>query len=114
MANEAALKAVIRKGTGAQQMIHPLDKLLSFAGMHGVTFDAAKLSTWPSFTVISEWRYGQGNPPGIMELYGAYRLTLELVQASMMRIAPSMKPGFGVLIRYSPWKTKDAAGRFRE
>ncbi len=114
MANEAALKAVIRKETGSQPKIHPLGELLGLAGKHGVTFDAAKLSTWPSFNDLSDWRYGQGNPPGIIELYGAYRLTLDLVQAGMNQIAPSMKPGFGLLLRYSPWKTKDAAGRFRE
>lgn len=114
MANETALKAVIRKETGSQPMIHPLGDLLTLASKHGVVFDVAKLSSWPSFKDISDWRYGQGNPPGITELYGAYRLTLELVQASMKQIAPSLKPGFGILLRYSPWKTKDAAGRFRE
>ncbi len=114
MANEAALKAVIRKETGSQPMIHPLVELLKQAGKHGVTFDATKLSTWPSFKDISDWRYGQGSPLGITELYFAYRLTLELVQAGMNQIAPSIKPGFGLLLRYQPWRTKDAAGRFRE
>jgi hypothetical protein len=114
MANEAALKAVIRKKTCLIPHIHQLDTLLMLAGKHGVTFDATKFSKWPSFKDVSAWRYGLGNPPGIRELYGAYRLTLDLAQVSMSQIVPAMKPGFGFLIRYSPWKMKDAAGRFRE
>lgn len=114
MANEAALKAVIRKATGKQPRIHALDDLIKIASEHGVVFEVGRVSVWPSFNEISDWRYGQGHPRGIAELYGAYRLTLEIVQACMSQIAPGMKPGFSLLIRYSPWKTKDAAGKFRE
>jgi HEPN domain-containing protein len=114
MANEAALKAVIRLKSGTQPKIHPLDDLLKKAGKHGVSFDASRLAGWPSFHEISDWRYGQGNPQGIVDLYSAYRLTLDLVQACMSQIIPGMKPGFGVLIKYAPWKAKDATGNFRE
>ncbi len=114
MANEAALKAVIRVRSGTQPKIHPLSDLLERAGKHGVSFDASRVCGWPSFNEISDWRYGQGNPRGIADLYSAYRLTLDIVEASMKQITPGMKPGFGVLIKYAPWKTKDATGRFRE
>ena len=114
MANEAALKAVIRLKSGTQPKIHPLDDLLKKAGKHGVSFDESRLAGWPSFREISDWRYGQGNPQGIVDLYSAYRLTLDLVQACMSQIIPGMKPGFGILIKYAPWKTKDATGNFRE
>lgn len=114
MANEAAFKAVIRLKSGGQPKIHPLGELLKRAENHGVAFDASRLATWPSFTEISDWRYGQGNPLGIADLHSAYRLTLDLVQACMSQIVPGMKPGFGLLIRYTPWKTRDATGKFRE
>jgi HEPN domain-containing protein len=114
MANEAALKAVIRLKSGTQPKIHPLGDLLTRAGKHGVAFDTIRVAEWPSFNEISDWRYGQGNPLGIADLYSAYRLTLDVVEACMSQIVPEMKPGFGILIKYAPWKTKDATGRFRE
>ena len=114
MANEAALKAVIRVGSGKQPKIHPLGDLLERAGKHGVSFDVSRVAGWPSFNEISDWRYGQGNPQGMTDLYSAYRLTLDIVEASMRQITPGMKPGFGILIKYAPWKTKDATGRFRD
>lgn len=114
MANEAALKAVIRIKYGTQPKIHPLVELLDRASKHGVTFDPRRLAGWPSFHEVSDWRYGQGNPRGIADLYSAYRLTLDLVQSSMGQIVPGMQPGFGILIKYAPWKTKDTTGKFRE
>lgn len=114
MANEAALKAVIRSKSTKQPKIHPLADLLTIAEKHGVSFDGSRLAGWPTFTEISDWRYGQGHPRSIADLYLAYRLTLDLVHESMNQIVPGMKPGFGLLIKYAPWKTKDATGRFRE
>lgn len=114
MANEAALKAVIRMKTGTQLFIHHLDRLLEEASKHGVVFEAKRLAGWPSVRKISDWRYGQGNPLGVADLFSAYHLTLDLVQASMGQIVPGMQPGFRILIKYAPWKTKDATGRFRE
>ncbi len=114
MSNEAALKAVIRSNTGKQPHIHQLDKLLSRAQQHGVVFESSEIASWPPFRDISDWRYGQGKPPGIMRLYSAYQVSLELILACMSQIKPGMQPGFGVLVRYSPWKTKNALGEYRD
>lgn len=114
MANEAALKAVIRINTGKQPHIHPLDDLLGHAQQHGVIFEASQISSWPRFSDISDWRYGQGSPPGIARLYSAYRVSLELIFACMSQITPGMQAGFGLQLRYSPWKTTNALGEHRK
>ncbi len=114
MANEAALKAVIRSSTGEQPHIHPLDNLLGCAQQHGVVFKSSRLSSWPRFSDISDWRYGQGSPPGTAKLYSAYQVSLELVRACISQITPGMAAGFGILIRYSPWKAQNALGEYRE
>lgn len=114
MANEAALKAVIRNDTGKQPHIHPLDDLLRRAKQHGVVFESSRISGWPRFSDISDWRYGQGSPPGVARLYSAYQVSLELVSACMSQIKPGMGSGFGVLIKYTPWRTKNALGEYRE
>lgn len=111
MANEAALKAVVRLKAGRQPKTHSLNDLLTKAEKHGVAFDASRLATWPSFTDISDWRYGQGKPLGVADLYSAYLLTLDLVKACMNQIATGMKPGFGLLIRCKPWKSRTRPGR---
>tara|TARA_R110002012_G_scaffold192753_1_gene360351 strand:- start:209 stop:1267 length:1059 start_codon:yes stop_codon:yes gene_type:complete len=113
MANETALKAVIRKETGKQPKIHFLDELLKRASKHGVIFDSKPLSAWPRFDDISEWRYGQGHPRGVVDFYAAYHMTLALVRACMKQINPRMKSGFGILVKYKPWSAKDAAGNYR-
>ncbi|MBL3609577.1 hypothetical protein [Rhodovulum sulfidophilum] len=114
MANEAALKAVIRNDTGKQPHIHPLDDLLRRAQQHGVVFESFRISGWPRLSDISYWRYGQGSPLGVARLYSAYQMSLELVSACMSQIKPGMGSGFGVLIRYTPWRTKSALGEYRE
>lgn len=114
MANEAALKAVIRNNTSQQPHIHPLCELLKIAERYGVIFDNAGLLDWPAFRDLSDWRYGQGSPLGLARLYSAYRVSLDLVSSCMSQITPGMDAGFGILVRYSPWKTKNAVGKFRE
>lgn len=114
MANEAAFKAVIRSNTGKQPHIHLLDDLLRRAQQHGVVFESSKISHWPRFSDISDWRYGQGSPPGIASLYSAYQVSLELVSACMYHFKPGMENGFGFLLRYTPWTTKNALGEYRE
>nr|WP_319391136.1 hypothetical protein [uncultured Cohaesibacter sp.] len=114
MANEAALKAVILNETGKQPRIHPLDDLLQRAQQHGVVFESSRISGWPRFADISDWRYGQGNPPGTQGLYSAYQVSLELISACMSEIKPGMGSGFGLLIRYTPWSAKNALGEYRE
>jgi hypothetical protein len=113
MANEAALKAVIRKETGKQPKIHFLGELLEKASKHGVVFDSNLLSAWPRFDDISEWRYGQGHPRGAVDFYAAYRMTLALVRACMKKITPGMTSGFGILVKYKPWSAKGATGSYR-
>lgn len=114
MASETALKAVLLSKTGQQPKIHPLKELLSKARCHGVAFEANRLDQWPAFGTISDWRYGQGDPPGTLALHAAYIQTLDLVKACMAPIVPGIKPGFGLLLRYKPWSTKDATGRLRD
>lgn len=112
MANEAALKAVIRRATGQQPRIHPLPTLLTEAEKFGVAAEPNILDGWPDFKSISEWRYGQGNPGRIGRLYSGYITTLRLVRACMEAIPPIIPPGFGILIRYAPWKFRpDGASR---
>lgn len=113
MANETALKTVIRKKTGKQMRVHSLDELLENASKYGVVFDSNLLSTWPRFGELSDWRYGQGHPLGIMHFYYCYLVTLSLVRACMAKINPGMKPGFGILVKYKPWSARNAAGIYR-
>ncbi|NIY80732.1 hypothetical protein HCZ23_14800 [Celeribacter sp. HF31] len=114
MANETALKAVIRSATGKQPHVHSLNDLLNSGQLHGVVFESSRISDWPKFSDMSDWRYGQGSPPGIAKLYSAYQMSLELVSACMSQIKPGMGSGFGVLIKYSPWSTKNALGEYRD
>jgi hypothetical protein len=53
MANETALKAVIRMRSGKKQMIHTLGELLKEAVNHGVSFEASRVARWPPFKEIS-------------------------------------------------------------
>lgn len=114
MASETALKAVLLLKTNQQPKIHPLKELLSKASCHGVVFDASRLDQWPDFGAISDWRYGQCDPPGVLALHSAYIQSLNLVKACMASIEPGLKPGFGLLLRYRPWSTRDATGRLRD
>lgn len=104
MANEAALKAVIRRATGRQPHIHPLPDLLTKAEKFCVTAEPNLLDGWPDFKAISEWRYGQGDPGRLDSLFSAYMTTLRLVRACIDTIPPTISPGFGMLLRYAPWK----------
>lgn len=106
MANESALKAVLRLKTGKQPHIHNLSSLLKKATVHEVDFDGSNLDSWPSFSDLSDWRYGQGIPLGLKEQYQAYLTTLHLVRAAMEQVPTNMNSGFGVLIRYAPWKLR--------
>ncbi|MBP1807603.1 hypothetical protein [Rubellimicrobium aerolatum] len=103
MANEGALKAVIRLATGEQPKIHDLKKLSNQAEQYGVVLDSDNLVDWPQFSEISDWRYGQGVPLGRDVQYKAYEATLRIVRASMEKIPTSIKPGFGLLLRRLPW-----------
>lgn len=106
MANETALKAVIRHTTSTQPYIHSLPNLLIKAEECGVITKQNLLSEWPDFKTISEWRYGQGDAGRLDTLFSAYLTTLRLVQACMKTIPPIQPPGFKILIRYPPWKIK--------
>jgi HEPN domain-containing protein len=107
MANEAALKSVSRRATGEQEKTHLLPDLLKDAFTHGVAFDTSLLANWPDFrTEISHWRYGQGHPPDLNETYNAYTTSLRLVRACMEAVPPKVQPGFGILMRYAPWKQR--------
>lgn len=104
MANESALKAVLRLKTGRQPNIHDLSELLKRAVEYKIDFDGSHLDSWPSFSDISDWRYGQGTPLGLEKQYQAYLMTLHLVRAAMQQIPTNMNSGFGLLLRYAPWK----------
>ena len=104
MANEAALKAVTRRATGRQRHIHSLPDLLADAEKYGVVAVPNPIDEWPDFKTISEWRYGQGSSGRLDDLFAAYMTTLQLVRACMDAIPPTIPAGFGILIRYSPWK----------
>lgn len=114
MANEAAMKAVILAQTKSQPKIHSIEKLLEAANRCGMNFDDTKFEHWPAFSDISDWRYGQGHPSSFADLYLAYQMTLELVHACMGQFIPEMKSGFGLLIKYAPYRLKNAAGEFRD
>lgn len=103
MANESALKAVLRLRTGSQPKIHDLAKLLEKACAFGVTFDAERLDDLPKPGEVAEWRYGQGQPWRLERQYRAYLTTLDLVRAAMNQVPAGIIPGFGVLLRYPPW-----------
>jgi hypothetical protein len=104
MANEAALKAVIRRATGSQPFKHSLPQLVTEAEEHGLTAVPHLFDGWPNFNEISQWRYGQGDPSRLDKLFPAYMTTLQAVRACMDAIPPIISPGFGILIRYAPWK----------
>lgn len=106
MANESALKAVIRQTTDAHPHIHALDRLLDLATGHGVSFDASRLAAWPTFSEISDYRYLQGDPGPLPDLYAAYILTLDLIRAAMAVMKPGLPSGFSVLLQYPPWLAK--------
>jgi|GEM_PF-2151443 len=108
MVCESALKAVIRRQTGRQPHSHDLSGLLEKAMRFGVVFDDTRLSSWPKFTDISEWRYAQGSPPGLKDQYLSYCIALDIARAAMENIPTEIKPGFGVLLKYAPWKMNTA------
>lgn len=104
MAAEAMLKAVIRTASGKQPFSHDLPRLLTAAASHGVDFDLRRLEGWPSFQDISHWRYGQAEPPGLADQFKAYLTVLDLARAAAAVLPVGMPAGFGVLVRYAPWK----------
>ncbi|MEP1613832.1 MAG: hypothetical protein ABJL72_18165 [Roseobacter sp.] len=113
MANEAAMKAVILSHKKSQPKIHSIERLIEAANHYGMNLEVKKFKHWPAFSDISDWRYGQGHPSSFADLYRAYQITLELVHACMGQFIPEMKSGFGLLIKYAPYKLKNAAGEFR-
>ncbi len=104
MAIESALKLVIRNATGDQPKKHEFSILLPQAAAHGLVFDPARFSTWPSFPEISDYRYLQGTPGGVERLFQAYLLALDLVVAVFSLFDPPLQSGAGLLLRYAPWK----------
>lgn len=108
MASESALKAALQQATGKHPHSHSLKHLLNKAEAHGVQFDASRLSNWPAFKAMSDFRYGEGEPGSMAELYAAYVLTLGVLRAAIGTIRPGLKPGFGILLQYPPWKSRPA------
>jgi len=108
MACESALKLVLLLATGSYPHIHPLPDLLSRASAHGVAFDPVKLSAWPDFRTMSDFRYNQGSAGNVARLFEAYRLAVDLVAAAMATISTPLGTGSGFLLRRPPWLT-DAA-----
>ena len=109
MANESALKAAIRQATGVHPHTHSLVGLLNKSEKHGVHFDVARVANWPQFDKMSDFRYGQGEPGSLGEIYEAYVLSLDLVRAVIAPVRPGLKPGFGILMRYPPWQSRPDA-----
>lgn len=108
MANESALKAALQQATGKHPYSHSLKYLLYKAEAHGVQFDASRLNDWPAFNDMSDFRYGEGEPCSMAKLYAAYLLTLDVMRAAIGTIRPGLKPGFGILLQYPPWKSRPA------
>lgn len=106
MANETALKAVILENAGKQPREHDLSKLLNSASEYGVVLNQKVLVSWPSFKAVSDWRYGQGRPPGLGEQFKHYLISLQLVRAAMMNVPVGLNSGAGILLRYAPWKLR--------
>lgn len=114
MANECALKAVILSSTEKQPHEHSLNELVKHVQRVGVIFETSQFEDWPTFSLISTWRYGQGSPEGIGRLYPAYQVSLKLAGACMSHFKPCMPGGFGLEIKYSPWRTQNALGEYRD
>jgi HEPN domain-containing protein len=107
MAAESALKASIRYHTGEQPFEHNIVELAKTAKKTGVRFDTSELRDWPSFKEeISYWRYGQGKPYGLKRFFASYLIALRLAKASLHNIPETISPGFGLLLRYAPWKLR--------
>ena len=107
MANETALKAVLCTTSGKTPHSHKLRALLADAVKSGVVLETTLFENWPDFKSMSDWRYGQGDPWRLEFLYAAYRLTLKVVRGAMAQIPAGLKPGFGILLQYHPWRRKD-------
>jgi HEPN domain-containing protein len=106
MANESALKAAIRQITGTHPHSHSLTDLQAKLVAEGLDFDVTRLANWPSFSLMSDRRYGQGPAGSLDELYAAYLISLDLVRAAITLLRPGLKPGFSVLLRYPPWQSR--------
>ncbi|WP_185803486.1 hypothetical protein [Pontivivens nitratireducens] len=113
MANECALKAVIRVNTGKHPHSHDLKYLFEKSTISKEIFDISMLDDWPDFKNISDWRYGLGKSLGIQDTYIAYKKSLNLIVAAMEKVPLSIKPGFRVLLKYKPWSATNAAGKLR-
>lgn len=107
MANETALKAVLCNATGKAPHIHELPKLLAAAAEQGIKVKLGLFDDWPDFKSMSDWRYGQGNPWRLEWLYAAYRLTLKVARGAMAEMPIGLKPGFGILLQFPPWRRKE-------
>ena len=108
MACEAALKLVLLRSTGGYPRSHLLLDLLSDASIHGVAFDPARIKSWPDFKTMSDFRYAQGSTGGIVRLFEAYRIAVDLVAAAMATISTPLGSGAGFLLRRPPWLTDSA------
>ena len=63
MAMESALKLVLQAKTGKYPKTHSLLSLLKSATAQGVVFDEVRLTSWPPFHVVSDYRYSQSDLP---------------------------------------------------
>lgn len=111
MTAESALKAQLRHSTGKQPHIHSIPDLVKDARKAGVTVEDEWIEEWPAFSEVSEWRYGQGTPGSLPSFYNTYRNTLRIAQGSLANLPTLLVPGFGILLRYAPWKRVHDLGR---
>lgn len=103
-ASEAALKLIITRQTGTHPNVHELTELLTISG---VGFDPVRLVEWPPFKKISNRRYGRGYMDGLLELYAAYLLTLDLVSTTVRTIESPLPSGAGFLVHIAPYLVDD-------
>ena len=114
LANESLLKGVIAAETGRYPFIHDLSKLLNLAHDAGLIYDASNFVAWPDFSKkVSHWRYNQESPKQLDDLYDYYRLSLELVRATLHALRISPETGFALELQFKPWSAKNAAGELR-
>lgn len=108
MTAEAALKLVIFRATGEHPHKHELvSDLLSHPAASKVEFDRERLADWPAFKKISNRRYGKDYISGLIELYEAYRLVLDLAVACIRTVPQALPSGAGILLHVAPWLIND-------
>lgn len=87
--------------------IHKLPELLAAAVGAGVDLGLHLFDDWPDFKMMSDWRYGQGDPWRQEWLYTSYRLSLKAACGAMAEMPTGLKRDFGILLQYPPWRRKE-------